>query len=124
MKALITSLIITFTLFTTNVMAAVIVGPVAGTASSEFSSSFDIGNTFDQSGLSISYTSGVDDFDAYLALGPTHSYVAIDNEWFTPQESAFTVQDATVVRLPRGNMPAVRILATADATFHIQGSLR
>jgi len=44
--------------------------------------------------------------------------------WFTPAEAPFTVQDSTVVRLPRANMPAVRILASADATFHVQGSLR
>lgn len=83
MKKTVSTAILACAVFTTNALATVIVGPVAGTASSEFSSDFDIGNTFDQSGLSIGYTSGVDDFDAYLALNPTHSYVASGNEWFT-----------------------------------------
>lgn len=44
--------------------------------------------------------------------------------WFTPAEASFTVVDSNLVRLPRANMPDVRILATADATFAIEGSLR
>lgn len=46
------------------------------------------------------------------------------DEWFTPSEFSYTVQDSNLVRLPRANMPAVRILATGDATFSIEGSLR
>lgn len=44
--------------------------------------------------------------------------------WFTPSEASYTVTDSNLVRLPRANMPDVRILATADATFAIEGSLR
>lgn len=47
-----------------------------------------------------------------------------DGEWFTPSESSYTVIDSNLVRLPRANMPDVRILATGDATFSVQGSLR
>lgn len=43
--------------------------------------------------------------------------------WFTPTESAYTIQDSNVVRLPRANMPAIRIIATGDAVFSIYGSL-
>lgn len=46
------------------------------------------------------------------------------DEWFTPAEFSYTVQASNLVRLPRANMPAVRILATGDATFSIEGSLR
>jgi hypothetical protein len=58
---------------------------VAATASSEFSSTYDIGNTIDQSGLSVGFTSGVTDFDAYLAGNPTHTLIADNNEWFSTE---------------------------------------
>ena len=44
--------------------------------------------------------------------------------WFTPSEASYTVLASNLVRLPRANMPDVRILATGDATFSIEGSLR
>lgn len=44
--------------------------------------------------------------------------------WFTPTEASYTVNDSNLVRLPRANMPDVRIIATSDATFYIEGSLR
>lgn len=44
--------------------------------------------------------------------------------WFTPSEASYTVSANNLVRLPRANMPDVRILATGTATFSIQGSLR
>ena len=44
-------------------------------------------------------------------------------EWLTPSESSHTVTNDSLVRLPRANMPDIRILATADATFHVQGAL-
>lgn len=71
---------------------AAIVSPTGATASSQFSADYDIGNTIDQSGLSVGYTSGVTNFDTYLALNPTHTPVATGFEWFTPQG----VREATV----------------------------
>ena len=75
-------------LSTINAQASVIISPVSATASFELSSTYDIGNTIDQSGLSAGFVDGVTNFDAYLAdIGagnPTHSYTAADNEWFTP----------------------------------------
>ncbi len=65
---------------------AVIISPVSATASSEFSADFDIGNTIDQSGLSIGFTSGVTDFDTYIASNPTHTVIAPGFEWFTPED--------------------------------------
>ncbi len=47
-----------------------------------------------------------------------------NGDWFTPAEASYTVNASNLVRLPRANMPAVRIVASADATFSIQGSLR
>lgn len=47
-----------------------------------------------------------------------------EGEWFTPSEASYTVLASNLVRLPRANMPDVRIIATADATFSIEGSLR
>lgn len=47
-----------------------------------------------------------------------------NGDWFTPVEASYTVSDSNLVRLPRANMPDVRILATADATFMVTGSLR
>lgn len=44
--------------------------------------------------------------------------------WFTPAEASYTVNDSNLVRLPRANMPDIRIIATGDATFYIEGSLR
>lgn len=44
--------------------------------------------------------------------------------WFTPTEASYTVLASNCVRLPRSNMPDVRILATGDATFSVNGSLR
>lgn len=43
--------------------------------------------------------------------------------WFTPTEASYTVNDSNLVRLPRANMPDIRIIATADATFYVEGAL-
>jgi len=72
--------------------ASVITSPTGATASSEFSADYDIGNTIDQSGLNVTFISGVSDFDAYLAGHPMHTPIAFNNEWFT----ALNVTQATV----------------------------
>lgn len=79
----------------TTVNAGMIRSAVDATASSEISSLFDIGNTIDQSGLSSTYNSGFDDFDAYLASGPAHSILSVGFEWFSVQniQSATTIFD-------------------------------
>ena len=46
------------------------------------------------------------------------------DEWFTPSEASYTVLDSNVVRLPRANMPDIRILATGNAKFSVAGALR
>jgi hypothetical protein len=73
--------------------AGVIVGPVGATATNEFSATFDIGNTIDQSGLSLNYVSLVTNFESYIASMPSHSLLAAGLEWFTEGD----VLTATVV---------------------------
>ena len=43
--------------------------------------------------------------------------------WFTPTEASYTVTASNLVRLPRANMPDIRIIATIDATFSVAGDL-
>jgi hypothetical protein len=69
-----------------SAQAGIIRGAVDATATSEFGSSYGIGNTIDQSGLSSNYVSGVDDFGAYLSGNPLHSMIA-GNEWFSTSGS-------------------------------------
>lgn len=67
-------------------IASTIVAPVSALASSQFISpgnDYFIENTFDQSGLSAGYNSGVTDFDTYLASKPSHTSNANGNEWFS-----------------------------------------
>lgn len=75
--------------------AGTIRSPVAAPVNTggEFGATTDIGNTFDQSGLSSGFTSGVDDFDTYIATNPMHTPSFEDNEWFTPEG----VNSATVI---------------------------
>lgn len=44
-------------------------------------------------------------------------------DWFTPTEASYTVLASNLVRLPRANMPDIRILATGNAKFSVEGSL-
>jgi len=67
--------------------ADVILSPTAvlQNTAGDFSSDFDILQAIDQSGLSANFTSGVTDFDTYLAGNPTHTLDAIGNEYFSPE---------------------------------------
>lgn len=105
--------------------STVIISPVAATASSEFSSQTSINNTIDQSGLSVGFTSGVDDFDAYFALNPLHS-LTFTTEWFTAEgvTSASVVYDLgaifNVVRFALWNEDAVGF-GSADVAYSTDG---
>jgi len=48
----------------------------------EYATSWVTDNAIDQSGLSIGYTSGIDDFDDYLALNPTQT-TSPNETWFS-----------------------------------------
>lgn len=93
MKRVLFSAIAAFGLLAANVQAAVIVSPISASATSEFSGSFDIGNTIDQSGLFSGFTSGVTDFDTYLGTDPQHDFIAANNEWFTATDVLSAVID-------------------------------
>ncbi len=43
--------------------------------------------------------------------------------WFTPADASYTVTVSNLIRMPRANMPDMRVLATGDATFSIAGAL-
>lgn len=43
--------------------------------------------------------------------------------WFTPADASYTVTVSNVIRMPRANMPDMRVLAFGDATFSITGAL-
>ncbi|MDP1699779.1 MAG: VPLPA-CTERM sorting domain-containing protein [Aestuariivirga sp.] len=85
--------------YSSQAIASTIVAPVTAVASSEFIASgfdFSIENTIDKSGLSFGYVSGVTDFDAYLASGPTHTSNANGNEWFSENFGGSSVAGLTV----------------------------
>jgi hypothetical protein len=46
-----------------------------------------------------------------------------DDAWFTPADASYTVTVSNVIRMPRANMPEMRILAMGDATFAVSGAL-
>lgn len=62
--------------------AATIISAASVTASSE-RSNVPVGNIINQSGLSANYVSGVTDFDTYIGSDPTHTTIAVGNEWFS-----------------------------------------
>lgn len=52
-----------------------------------------IANTHNKSGLSSTYTSGVTDFDTYIASNPIHNFVFSGNEWFSSGLTAQVTYD-------------------------------
>ena len=76
----------------------------------------------------IAYASGPHSVDLNMTcvVKTGEIQIQVKNElgvWFTPSEASYTVQDSNLVRIPRANMPDLRFIATADATFSIEGSL-
>lgn len=61
----------------------VIVSPVSGVINSGGPGFGLLSHTFDQSGLSAGFTSGVTLFDTFLALNPTHTTTFSGFEWFS-----------------------------------------
>jgi hypothetical protein len=61
------------------------------TVRNEFFGLYPLTNTVNQSGLLTGFTSGVTDFDAYMAGNPLHTYLVgalgSGNEWFTDDDS-------------------------------------
>lgn len=71
--------------------AYVIVQPVAASSTHTSYTGGEIGRTIDQSGLSIGYTSGVTDFDAYVGSSPWHTDIFFGNEWWVDDGSTTDV---------------------------------
>ena len=72
--------------------AAVVVGADIALASSTVAADFGISFAINQNGLGARYTSGVTDFDDYIAGDPQHLYSARFNEWWTAEsETAATL---------------------------------
>ena len=67
----------------TPALAQAIVAPTSATINSGGPGDGSINNTFNQSGLATGYTSGVTNFDAYLAGTPQHTLVFACCEWFS-----------------------------------------
>lgn len=56
--------------------------------------------------------------------GTIQFQVKDDNDaWFTPADASYTITVSNLIRMPRANMPDMRVLATGDATFAIAGAL-
>ncbi len=94
-------------------------------------------NTINQSGLSAGYTSGVTDFDTYIASNPTHNTQKIANDWFSAFGNptgnfdfalggTFTIQSFALWN-EGGNFPAnvrgFELLADDNAAFSSPTSL-
>ena len=65
------------------IAAGVIRSPVSASANVQPASPGDLQNAINQSCLSIPFTSGSTDFDAYLSQSPTHSVIYAGCEWFS-----------------------------------------
>lgn len=63
--------------------AQVVVAPISGVINSGSPGFGSLSNTYDQSGLSAGYTSGVTSFATYMGASPTHTYVFSGYEWWS-----------------------------------------
>lgn len=64
-------------------VAQEIVAPQSAVINSGGPGNGSINDTFNQSGLSSGYISGVTDFNSYIATNPLHSFAFSGNEWFS-----------------------------------------
>ena len=76
----------------------------------------------------IAYADGPHADDINISCFPKTGSIVIqikdeNDTWVTPSEAAYTILESGLVRLPRANMPDMRILATGDAVFAISGEL-
>lgn len=46
-----------------------------------------------------------------------------NDAWFTPADASYTIAVSNVIRMPRANMPDMRVIAFGNATFAITGAL-
>jgi hypothetical protein len=96
----------------------VITSPVAGVINSGGPGFGTLTETINQAGLSSGFTSGVTNFDTYLAGNPTHTPVFDGFEWF----SNFETTSASVT-YDMGAIVAIRRLALWNEDFSGIGNL-
>lgn len=72
-----------FFLVASQAFAGAILSPVAGVINSGGPGSGSLADTYNHNGLLTNFTSGVTDFDTYMAGNPQHSAVFSPNEWFS-----------------------------------------
>jgi hypothetical protein len=83
MRRIATAVTAAFVLTTLPAAAQVIVSPVDGVINAGGPGFGLLSHTYDQSGLSVGFTSGVTNFDAYIALNPMHTNLFPGYEWFS-----------------------------------------
>lgn len=64
-----------------TVSAGVILSPVAVVGNTMGTANGNVARLFDQSGLSLGFTSGVTDYGTYIGAGPTHALNSASNAW-------------------------------------------
>jgi hypothetical protein len=74
--------------------------------------------TYDRSGLSSGFTSGVTDFDTYIASNPTHTIFYVGNEWFSNQGTT-----SATVTYDLGSSKTIDKLALWNEEFSSIGTL-
>jgi hypothetical protein len=116
---------VSFALLASSATAATIISATSATINSGGPGFGSINNTFDQAGLNANYTSGVTDFDSFVA-STTHSFVFAGNEWFSndPTSSASVTYNLgsvqSIDRLALWNEDASGI-GTLDLSFSTDG---
>jgi hypothetical protein len=108
--------------------AATMQSAVSASSNTEWNSTFDINNTIDQSGLSSSYTSGITDFDSFVA-SVRHDTQA-GKEWFAQSGvysdsliydlgDSFKVSKIAIWNEESWGTDTVEIFASNDANFGV-----
>ncbi len=95
MKKFIGAATVALAMATTPATASTIIGATSATVDAGGPGFGSINDTLNQNGLSAGYTSGVTDFDSYIASDPTHDLTFSGNEWFSnnPSTSAQVTYD-------------------------------
>ncbi len=116
-----------------QVQAGTILSPTSVLANSlgEFSAQFSSTKMIDQSGLSTGFTSGVTDFSAYIATGPTHGTNESNGSWVSPSVppsgaidfdlgDSYDIDQVVLWQGVAGNSASVnafRIFTSSDSAF-------
>lgn len=106
----------TAALFSSEASAQQIVAPTSATIDAGGPGFGSINDTINQNGLSAGYTSGVTNFDAYIASAPSHSPLSTF-EWFSQPSSA-----NAIVVYDLGSLLGINAMALWNEDFSGIGS--